>query len=213
MDNATFETIERKYAAYASWAVWNPADLLDSSVIRENLGDLKTSVVMVALNISRALPADWRNFHSRDHARKLMLAFNASPYRGAYMTDLIKNESDPDSGRLSQRIQDGAIDVQHHLATFREEMRDIGATDRTLFVLFGQPVTRLFRKHLALIYPNNVSCVHYSMYGTGFSDAEWVAKTWRTLEEHSHATADRFDTLPFFVDASMSANLAARQRH
>src|SRR5450432_3418581 len=82
MHPSLFEGLETKYAQHASWAIWNRKDPEDTTVIRENLADLKTSVVMVALNISRALSGQWQNFHSRDHARKLMYAFNQSPYRG-----------------------------------------------------------------------------------------------------------------------------------
>src|SRR5262245_34094775 len=93
MDRAVFLNLEGKYHSHASWAIWNPDDLPDTSIIREGLESLKSSVVMVALNLSKFFPIQWKNFHSgRDHARKLMYAFNRSPYRGAYMTDLIKGE-------------------------------------------------------------------------------------------------------------------------
>jgi hypothetical protein len=66
MHPSPFESLEKKYAEHASWAIWNHKAPEDTTVIRENLADLKTSVVMVALNISRALSGQWQNFHSRD---------------------------------------------------------------------------------------------------------------------------------------------------
>ena len=45
-----------------SWAIWNGNDLTDTTVIRENLADLKTSVVMVALNISARYPVSGETF-------------------------------------------------------------------------------------------------------------------------------------------------------
>ncbi len=203
-----FEQLENKYAQHASWAVWNNRDLEDTSVIRENLRDLKTSVVMVALNISRALPSAWRNFHSRDHARKLMYPFNHSPYRGAYMTDIIKAYVEPSSARLQKQLLTGQLHVLSHVETFYDEMKDLGATNRTLFILFGREATKLFNMYLAAKYPNHVSCPHYSMYGKGYTDAEWVEKAWSILESHSNATATDCDAGKFLVTTRMRADLA-----
>jgi hypothetical protein len=207
MDRTVFEQLENKYAQHASWAVWNSRDLEDTSVIRENLRDLKTSVVMVALNISRELPSAWRNFHSRDHARKLMYAFNQSPYRGAYMTDLIKAYVEPNSARLRQQLLTGHVDLPAHVATFREEMKDLGANTHTLFILFGREVTARFNRDLAETYPNRISCPHYSMYGRGYTDVQWVEKVWSLLESNSRAMATGCDAPKFFVSDEMRASL------
>ena len=202
-----FESLERKYAQHASWAIWNSKDPEDTTVIRENLEDLKTSVVMVALNISRALSGQWQNFHSRDHARKLMYAFNQSPYRGAYMTDLIKGYVEPRSAQLRKQLSDGRLRLSSHLETFGNEMNDLGANNRTLFILFGGEVTKLFNTYLAGKYPNHVGCPHYSMYGKGYTDAEWVEKAWSILE-HRRATATACDAGKFLVTTRMRADLA-----
>ncbi len=118
MDRSHFNQLETKYGQHASWTIWRPDDLEDTAVIRENLGDLKTSVVMVALNISGAISSPWQNFHSRDHARKLMYAFNQSPYRGSYITDLIKDHVESSSERLRSHLvyfvrRAGHQDVQY----------------------------------------------------------------------------------------------------
>lgn len=162
---------------------------------------------MVGLNVSRAVAKHWLNFHSRDHARKLMFAFNGSPYRGAYMTDIIKGEIEANSGRMSARIRKGNIDVQKHIDTFCAEMHDVGVQQHDLFILFGGDVTQVFTKHLARTYPNYVSCPHYSMYGKGYSDAEWVEKTWRIVEEHHRGTKSTFNTLAFAVSEIMKHQL------
>jgi hypothetical protein len=178
-----------------------------------HLDTLKTSVVVIGLNVSRAVANRWLNFHSRDHARKLMFAFNNSPYRGAYMTDLIKGEIEANSGRMSARIRNGKVDIQKHINTFRAEMHDVGVQQYDLFILFGADVTNVFTTHLARIYPNYVRCPHYSMYGRGYSDAEWVEKTWRTLEEHHEATKATFNTLAFVMTEMMTDQLhALRER-
>jgi hypothetical protein len=207
MDKAVFQNLDVKYSPHASWAIWNPDDLLDTSIIRRSLESLKSSVVMVALNLSRFVPNQWQNFHSHDHARKLMYAFNRSPYRGAYMTDLIKGEVDPSSAALAIRIRNASVKVDKHIQAFRQEMHDLDANDQTLFILFGRRVTRIFQTHLAGSYPNHVSCPHYSMYGIGYTDAEWVAKTWRILEEHYRATFGAFNMPPFQIDDEMQTEL------
>jgi hypothetical protein len=86
------------------------------------------------------------------------------------------------AGHPWARLKNGSIDVQKHVDAFRAEMCDVGAHEHSLFILLGNHVEQLFKEHLAGIYPNHVSCAHYSNYGKGFSDAESVEKTWNTLE-------------------------------
>lgn len=191
------DDLAEKYGMYSSWATWNPANPADARIIAEHQSCLKASVVMIGLNVSRPIPNTWQNFHGADHARKLMFAFNDSPYRGAYMTDIIKGEVESKAGRLLARLRDGSIDVQKHIDAFRTEMFDVGAHEHSLFILFGNDVAQFFTRHLAAIYPNRVRCAHYSTYGKGFSDGEWVEKSWRTLEKHYEATRATFNTLEF----------------
>jgi len=207
MDRSHFNQLETKYGQHASWTIWRPDDLEDTAVIRENLGDLKTSVVMVALNISGAISSPWQNFHSRDHARKLMYAFNQSPYRGSYITDLIKDHVESSSERLRQQLLTGQLGLTSHLETFYEEMKDLGANDHTLFILFGGRVTKMLSTYVARTYPNQISCPHYSMYGKGYTDAEWVEKVWSILESRSRTMAPNCDAPQFFASAKMSAAL------
>lgn len=191
------DDLAEKYGMYSSWATWNPANPADARIIAEHQSCLKASVVMIGLNVSRPIPNTWQNFHGADHARKLMFAFNDSPYRGAYMTDIIKGEVESKAGRLLARLRNGSIDVQKHIDAFRTEMFDVGAHEHSLFILFGKDVAQFFTRHLAGIYPNHVSCAHYSNYGEGYSDAEWVEKSWTTLEAHYEATRATFNTLEF----------------
>jgi len=109
-----------------------------------------------------------------------MFAFNESPYRGAYMTDVIKGEVEAKAGNLLARIRTGTVAVAKHVDTFRAEMHDVGVREHALFILFGKDAADLFRSHLAGIYPNHVKCPHYSMYGKGWTDAEWVDKAGRS---------------------------------
>ena len=123
------------------------------------------------------------------------------------MTDPIKDEVESSSAALDIRIRNGSVKVDKHIQAFRQEMGDLGANDQTLFILFGRPVTRIFQRYLAGSYPNHVRCTHYSMYGTGYTDAEWVAKTWRILEEHYRKTFSNFKTPQFEIDNEMQTEL------
>jgi hypothetical protein len=166
-DQSMLNDLAARYGMYSSWAVWNPAKPADSAIIANHVAELRASVVLVALNISRPIPNHWQNFHSHDHARKLMYAFNESPYRGAYITDLIKGEVETKAGRLSAKVSSGGINLREHVDTFRAEMDDVGVHENSLFILFGKKVAQLFAGHLGVVYPNHVGCPHYSNYGKG----------------------------------------------
>jgi hypothetical protein len=204
LTQSIFSNLAKKYGGHASWAVWNPDHLRDTQVISENLYYLKTSVIMVGLNISSSLQQHWSNFHAGRHDRKLMYAFNDSPYRGAYMTDIIKGEIEAKSERLKERIQRGQIDLQKHISAFRSEMDDLGVNKQSLFILFGGEVNRLFADWLAGTYPDYVACPHYSRRGT---DAEWVEDSWVILQERDATTRASSNTLPFSRNDSMRNQL------
>jgi len=144
--SVSFGSLANKYGGHASWAVWNSDALRDTDVISKNLHCLKTSVIMVGLNISANLPRHWSNFHGGRHDRKLMYAFNDSPYRGAYMTDIIKGEIEAKSGKLKRRIKRRDVDLQKHVSTFRCEMNDLGVNRQALFILFGGEVKAIVRR-------------------------------------------------------------------
>jgi len=52
-----------------------------------------------------------------------------------------------------------------------------------------------------------VSCAHYSTYGKGYSDAEWVEKAWTILEAHYAATRATFNTVEFVRNDLMKNQL------
>jgi hypothetical protein len=195
---------ERKnYGLTSSWAIWDPAAPTDTRFIAEQLTCFKTSVVMVALNCSvdGRIKEAWQNFHSgTDHARKLMYAFNESPYRGAYMTDIIKGEVCPNSKELMKRLKDEKV-VGKHIDSFRDEMESVGVDKSALFILFGDNVHALFTEYLASDYPNHVKCRHYS--STRTSDTGWVEEAWSVLTTHSQKTKSTFNTLEFVRNDQM----------
>jgi hypothetical protein len=204
------DKMAEKYGPYASWAVWNPKAQKETSIIRNAVADLKSSVIIVGLNISQPLSDSWSNFRGGKHDRKLMYAFNNSPYRGAYMTDLLKGIVQAKSQEILSKIKRGEIDVREHVQSFREEMDTIGATSNSLFILFGKAVHSIFSEHLSSNYPNSVFCEHYS--STKWTDAKWLDQTWGKLEKHAQGKKSNYNTLPFRRTDEMRSALRALRR-
>lgn len=190
-----FDDLAEKYGMCSSWAVWNPDNPIDTQIISANLTHLNTSVIMVALNVSGQISHTWSNFHGGRHPKKLMNTFNDSTYRGAYMTDIIKDEIEVNSTILMERIKRGEIDVRAHINAFRAEMDFLGIHRHALFILFGDKAKYLFSTYLGDIYPNYVRCTHYSYYGV--SDELWRSDVQETLEKHYDDTRSKFNTLKF----------------
>ncbi len=113
IDQATFDFIKEKYGYYSSWAVWVDA----TEKLKDNIGDLRIfdptfnsgllqqlnpNVILVGLNVSRGcIKVPLGNFHDpRPEGMdfKLRYALKDSPYWGAYITDIIKDFDELNSG-------------------------------------------------------------------------------------------------------------------
>lgn len=173
-----FNELEARYGLYSSWAIWNPDDPRDASVIRRNLADLNPRVVMVGLNVSAPLPYAWANFRIGRNDRKLVHTFNEGRFRGAYMTDIVKGEVEVNSGNIRKRIKSGELDIAKHVETFHQEMADVGADENSLFILFGGLVQELFGNYLSTSFPRHLACRHYAVYG---SSEMWAKDTLQRL--------------------------------
>jgi hypothetical protein len=167
---------------------------------------------MVGLNISKPVNKCWSNFRSRHRGandRKLMYAFNWSPYRGAYMTDLLKGIIQPNSALIMRDIRSGEIDMIREISKFRGEMQMLGAGKDTLFVLWGGKTSKLFKEHLGFLYPNHLACSHYASRG---SDQQWVTKTWNELQDYSTERGKKYGW-KFSVNTKMENQLKAHTNH
>ena len=182
MDKEKYEGIKKKYGRYASWAIWDETNIQDTSIIEKNFQELHSDVVMVALNISTPL-GDWGSFYNfhygkngsiRKNAKKICDAFNNSSYRGAYMTDILKDVVGADSSKIMTEVRSGNVSVETHIKRFNEEMDCIDATKNTLFILFGGNVSSIFRKYCGRDYKNFIEIFHYSIWGTA---EKWVSDT------------------------------------
>ena len=95
MDLDTYNITKSKYGKFASWAIWSEEDYTDASIIESSISELNPKIVFVGLNASRDVTDEvWRAFHCKHQGGsdgKLRATYNQSIYRGAYMTDILKN--------------------------------------------------------------------------------------------------------------------------
>jgi hypothetical protein len=211
-----------KYSGKASWAVWNEADLPAKEVAKSHLTanctwsmgkagliiqkyqkSLRTDVVILGINASNQC-SNWSNYHfgGKSADKNLMFAFDKSPYRGCYMTD------------ISHVIQKKAADVYRELLadkakleltilSFIKELDEVGAPKNALFLILGTHTAKLFRLTLQDKYHNFIELKHCSAHGISAHD--WVECTWCKINNY---TAKNKNVLPFEVGSEMNEILS-----
>lgn len=202
----------KKYSKSATWAIWD-SDYKEKNVqklIENSVSQLHARVVMVGLNPTKIVVPSWGAFRVGRFDRRLAFAFKDSAYKGAYVTDILKDQYESKSAEIATAIRRGELDLTSQVRRFRREMTAVGADRQTLFVLFGSLTAKIFCCHLQAYYPYFVECQHYSYYGV--SDVEWVENTWRTLEKYSQQRRTQILPLPFKRTAAMKAWLRNKKR-
>jgi len=157
-----FNFIKQKYGYVASWAIWadegdkpksNVGDLtvLDPSINKNLLLHLNPNVVFVGLNISRgAIKFPFANFHDKQPEAtdyKIRYAFRGSPYWGGYMTDIIKNYNQKESGRVEAYLKINPEFEKQNVKSFLEELIDIDSKDPIL-IAFGKVTYEVLYRNL-----------------------------------------------------------------
>ncbi len=142
----------QRIAHYSSFAIWNPDDTTDLSVIHdlpetenEKLG-LKSSVVIIGLNgtgPSRNAGV-WRNFHSTgSRADTRLKTFFNNPFQGAYMTDVFKTRTDK---KLSlKNIHHAELDLNFTLLKEELEILDWENSPGHLMIALGNKAYELLK--------------------------------------------------------------------
>jgi hypothetical protein len=176
-----YDYIKINYGKVASWAIWNENDITDAEIIEKNINDLNPNIIMIGLNISGHLEHNWQNFHSNhrgSHDRRLMKAFNQNKFRGAYMTDFIKNIAEPKSVLVNKYLNSPYIEESRK--KFEEELRDLGSTN-PLIILFGSDNSKFVKsfKKLHANHFNIKNIPHYSSWG---SDSDWINNALKILK-------------------------------
>ncbi|MCX6818310.1 MAG: hypothetical protein NTU57_05640 [Candidatus Aenigmarchaeota archaeon] len=130
MEQTSLQKIEKNHGNYASFAIWDEKnyDANPTELIKIYMNDLKPQIVIVGLNASR----DTKNFeafhckHRGGRGEWLKDAFNKSRFRGAYMTDIIK-----DVNPKSKNVKLSENDIK----TFSNELKDLGCKNFTVIAI------------------------------------------------------------------------------
>ncbi|MBK6444346.1 MAG: hypothetical protein IPF81_03260 [Bacteroidetes bacterium] len=191
MDISFYPEIKKKYGSKASWAVWNPADLTDTSVIesKDTIEQyLNTDCVIVGLNKSKDIDEIncWSNFHSASVGdKRLMSVFNEKDkkFHGAYMTDLLYNVTGANSNEifsyhLKVRNSDEAKALKMKKDAFVAELNFVKVKSETNFILLGSIVHDYFDLFTEFKYLNKIFLPHFSQFTgkDGISDWREYAK-------------------------------------
>ena len=104
--NNYLSQLKQNFGKYGSWALWDKNGGIEKIIVKENLQSLiKSDIIFLGLNASIKLQDDWINYHSECQKSKvkkwnqefiknladlIMDNDDFSFFRGAYMTDLIK---------------------------------------------------------------------------------------------------------------------------
>lgn len=171
----SFDAIKQKYGHYASWAVWserdkNPKDGVGEISFFDNPTDqflrkLNPEIVLVGLNISKAIDRPFGNFHSDYSAAqdyKLRFALEGTNLWGGYLTDIIKDFEEKASGKVGAYLRNNPEFEQQNIGIFQEELDAIGATSPTLVAL-GADSYRILDRNLGDRF-SIVKAPHYAMY-------------------------------------------------
>ena len=168
-----YHFIKEKYGLHASWAVWAQA----GNTPKSNMGDLSLfdeetivlhlnpDIVLVALNfsISGVVQQPFQNFHGAGGgAYKLRYALQGTPLWGAYMTDIIKDFPEVESGKMMSYLRNNKEFEAENTKRFLEEISDLGSTSPTI-VAFGKDVFSILERNFKGKF-NVLKVPHYSAY-------------------------------------------------
>ena len=168
-----FEEIKEKYGYWSSWALWAKvgeapkSNVGDLSIFEgdEFLSHLNAEFVLVGLNIARAdIEKPLANFHSslsRAQDYKIRYAVKDTPIWGAYMTDVIKDFNEVDSGKLVTYLKKNKQFELDNIQVFNQEIRDLGAANLILVALGDATYDILVRN---ITQYKVVKIKHYSHY-------------------------------------------------
>jgi hypothetical protein len=172
-----FNFIKDKHGKYCSWAIWKHEDktaksnmgnltVLDPEINKNLLSELNPNVILVALNFSMVVDHEpFGNFHSDGSHRqdyKTRYALRDSQFWGGYMTDIIKNYPEKESGNVAKYLSSHKEFEEENIEFFRQELRDIGAINPTI-IAFGDIVFNILDRNLHDEF-NILKITHYAHF-------------------------------------------------
>jgi len=177
-----------KYGHMSSWAIYADKTDGEKSAMEDIsffddpsiLLRLKPNIVLVGLNISKRIDRVFGNFHPTSSSAqdyKIRHAVKNSVFEGAYMTDIIKDFEQKNSGKLMKYLSANKDFEKENIVKFEEELHDIGSTD-PIIIAFGSDCYKILQRNLKDKYKIH-KVTHYSAFitkDTLRSEFEEVAK-------------------------------------
>lgn len=187
-----FQAIKEKYGYWSSWALWAEvgdtpkSNIGDLSVFEgdEFLNHLNTEFVLVGLNIARAdIEKPLANFHSplsRAQDYKIRYAVKDTLLSGSYMTDVIKDFNEVDSGKLLTYLNKNKQFELDNIQVFKKEIQDLG-TLNPILVALGDATYDILARNIAEYKVLKIK--HYSHYMSKEKYREEVSMLLETIQK------------------------------
>jgi len=152
-----FEKDGIKLREVASWAVWDDKDIKNPKIIEDNKEELNGKIVFVALNFGgKKRPNDWKdwqNFHGKGVGDQRLCKILSKPeFKGAYMTDLIKNLHNSKAKQAIKIFKTDETKRNEDIEFLFKEIELLG-TENIEMYLFGADVAWLF-VNFVMKHPN-----------------------------------------------------------
>jgi len=174
VDRAKFEFIKEKYGHWISWAIWAESgdapksNVGDLSIFSGDnfLSQLNSEVILVGLNISRGdIKSPLANFHdARSEATdyKIRYALKDTPFWGGYMTDIIKDFNEKESGKMMSYLRVNKEFEDKNVEIFYEELKDLGSVS-PIIIAFGNDAYSILTRNFKDQY-RVLKVPHYANY-------------------------------------------------
>jgi len=143
---------------------------------------LNENIIFVGLNISRgSIKVPFANFHDANPRAtdfKTRYALKDTSYWGGYMTDIIKNYSEVDSGQIPKYLKDNPDIEANNVKVFEEELDDLGSKN-PLIIAFGALTFKILQRNFKHRYKIK-KIPHYANHGSKERYREDVIKILNT---------------------------------
>jgi len=171
----TIKEIKVKYGHVCSFAIWKKIDKTQkpkygvgdiSHFDNEEKININRNIILTGLNksFSKNIVKPFQNFHSTSNNSndfRIRYAVNENPiFRGAYMTDIIKDHPEVKSDKVMKYLNSNKDVINKNIKLFEEELKDIGA-ENPVIIAFGNACYKILNDSLGKKY-KIIKVPHYS---------------------------------------------------
>ncbi len=141
IDHRTYQQLKLCFGQWASWALWNPYDITDLSIM-EPRGIphplMRADLVFVGLNAARPTSKDWEAFHTGKKDHVLEHGLNNAVFGGAYLTDILKGFVEVNGEAALDTVKKDRGLLRKSARLFCKELKLLGAGADTTIIVFGK---------------------------------------------------------------------------